>query len=219
MMATLTSSRAATPKHAVILCHPEVTSFNMAVAKAYCEEVEACGHETVLRDLYRMGFDPVLKSSEQPTAANFAISPDVAAELDILMDATLIVLVYPIWFGTPPAMLKGYVERVLGAAFSYRAMQRSDAHSLMAGKHLFSITSSGTTRAWQEERGAWLSLRDVFDHYLRDAFSFASDDHLHLSSIAEGLAERFVLENLAEVRERARLVCSVINREHRLAVK
>ncbi len=165
MMATLTSSRAATPKHAVILCHPEVTSFNMAVAKAYCEEVEACGHETVLRDLYRMGFDPVLKSSEQPTAANFAISPDVAAELDILMDATLIVLVYPIWFGTPPAMLKGYVERVLGAAFSYRAMQRSDAHSLMAGKHLFSITSSGTTRAWQEERGAWLSLRDVFDHY------------------------------------------------------
>ena len=55
-------------------------SFNMAVAQAYCETVRGLGHQAVLRDLYRMGFDPVFKPSERPTDPDFALSPDVAAE-------------------------------------------------------------------------------------------------------------------------------------------
>ena len=49
-------AKATEPKHVVILCHPEPASFNMAVARTYCETVEACGHRAVLRDLYRMAF-------------------------------------------------------------------------------------------------------------------------------------------------------------------
>ena len=48
------------PLHAVILAHPDADSFNAAVAQAYCEAVRGPGHEAVLRDLYRLGFDPVL---------------------------------------------------------------------------------------------------------------------------------------------------------------
>lgn len=207
-------AKATEPKHVVILCHPEPASFNMAVARTYCETVEACGHRAVLRDLYRMAFDPVLKVSERPNAPNFAISPDVAAELEILADAAVLVLVYPIWFGTPPAMLKGYVERVLGAGVTYRAVESGEGHPVIAGKKMVSFTSSGTSRPWLEEQGAWLSLRDIFDHYLKRAFSLASDDHLHLGSIGDGISERFMQENLAEVRERARLVCSEVPRSY-----
>ncbi|MCW3837317.1 NAD(P)H-dependent oxidoreductase [Sphingomonas canadensis] len=205
---------AADPSHLVIACHPEPHSFTMAVANTYCEAVEACGHRAEFRDLYRMQFDPVLKASERPGAPGFSVAPDVAAELALLADAAVIVLVYPIWFGTPPAMLKGYVERVLGSGMTYRAIRGGEGTPLVAGKQLLSITSSGTTSQWLEEKGAWLSLRNVFDHYLRDAFALASDEHLHFSAIVEGLAERFVNENLEDVRQQARKTCSRVRRRY-----
>ena len=111
------------PKHAVIFCHPRRNSFTGAVADAYRAAIEEIGHEVCLRDLYRMGFDPVLKDEERPGEPGFHLHADVAEELRILSGARVFVLIYPIWFGTPPAMLKGYVERVFGSGFSHRDMR------------------------------------------------------------------------------------------------
>jgi NAD(P)H dehydrogenase (quinone) len=110
-------------KHAVILCHPEPDSFNAAIAAQYCAAVEKHGQKAVLRDLYRLNFDPVLRAGEQPGAAGFLPAPDVARELEAIAGAAVLVFVYPIWFGTPPAMLKGYVDRVLGSEFTFRAVR------------------------------------------------------------------------------------------------
>lgn len=196
-------------KHVVVLCHPEPDSFNAAVAAKYCAVVEENGQEAVLRDLYRMKFDPVLQANEQPGSSAFLQSPHVAHELDIIADAAYLVLVYPIWFGTPPAMLKGYVDRVLGSDFSFRAVKARDATSRLAGAHLLSLSSSGTSQIWLDEQGEWQSLVTVFDHYLERAFSMASTEHVHFSSIVDGLSERFFLQNMEEVREAARKSCSI----------
>ena len=61
-------------------------------AKHYCDTVEKLGHEVVLRDLYRMGFDPVLKAQEQ-AQSHFVRLPDVASELQIIGGADVFVLV------------------------------------------------------------------------------------------------------------------------------
>src|SRR3546814_8019378 len=95
-----------TPKHAVILCHPKRDSFNGAVADAYCAAVRDIGHEVCLRDLYRIGFDPVLKDIERPGDPGFQSLPDVAEEVRLISGASVFVLIYSIWFGTPPAMLR-----------------------------------------------------------------------------------------------------------------
>ena len=50
-----------------------------------------------------MDFDPVLRAEERPGHGDGAVSPDVAAELDMLSAAHALVLVYPIWFALPPA--------------------------------------------------------------------------------------------------------------------
>lgn len=208
------------PKHVVVLCHPEETSFNASVAREYCSTVEEIGHEVLLRDLYRMEFDPVLKTSEQPGSADYARSEDVAAELALLAGASVFVLVYPIWYGTPPAMMKGYVERVLGSGFSHRAVRARAPNPLLTGAHLLSLTSSGTTKQWLDEQGAWLSLRNVFDQYLQNAFSMKSAEHVHFSAVVEGLKKRFVDEYLEEVREAARKVSSIAASErHRAATR
>ena len=196
------------PKHAVILCHPDADSFNMAVAQRYCDAVKKIGHRVVLRDLYRIGFDPILKSRERPTSKDFELAPDVASEIDLIGGADVFVLVYPIWFGTPPAMMKGYVERVLGAGFPWGAVRQRLPHPMLAGRRLLSFTSSGTAKQWLEEQGAWLSLRQVFDDYLARAFSLASADHVHFGSVVEGMTERVVDEHLFKVEEAARRVCS-----------
>ena len=196
------------PEHVVILCHPDPESFNGAVAQAYCDAVRACFHEARIRDLYGLNFDPVLKSSEQPSAADFVPSADVATELDALADASVIVFVYPIWFGSPPAMLKGYVDRVLGAGFGHRSMRERSRGSVAQGKHLVSITTSGNSSQWLESQGAMVSLHNVFDTYLANAFSMASHAHLHLSGIVEDMSVLTVSRELFRVTEIADATCA-----------
>ena len=201
------------PKHVVILCHPNPDSFNAAVAERYCAVVREIGQEVVLRDLYEMKFDPVLKSTERPGSADYSVSADVAHELDLLAGISVLVLIYPIWFGSPPAMLKGYVERVLGSGFSHQAV-RARAHHRLQGTHMLSLTSSGTTQQWLEEQSAWMSLRLVFDRYLEHAFSLASADHIHFSAVVSGLKSSDVDGHLEEVRQAARKVSSIVLSEH-----
>jgi NAD(P)H dehydrogenase (quinone) len=180
----------------------------MSVACRYRETVEALGHRVVMRDLYRLGFDPVLKDSERPTSLPHILADDVTRELELLAGTDVFVLVYPIWFGSPPALIKGYIDRVFGAGFPYGAVRDRQFHPLMAGKRLVSFTSSGTTRAWLEEQGALVALRTLYDNYLRNAFSLEATEHIHFDAIAEGLKKMFVDENLFQVQESARLICS-----------
>lgn len=201
------TSKSPEPLHAVILAHPDADSFNAAAAQAYCEAVRGLGHEAVLRDLYRLGFDPVLKSSEQPRPDRYAMANDVAAELAVIEKADVFVMIYPIWFGAPPAMLKGYVDRVLGAGFSYGAIRERSRHRFMGGKQLLSISTSGNSIQWLDEQGAWLSLRTVFGQYLAQSFSMAGSEHLHLPNIADNMTERHVKEELYRVTEMAQQIC------------
>ena len=200
-------------KHLVVLSHPKADSFCGAVAEKYCSVVKDNGQAANLRDLYRMRFDPVLRPEEQPSKQEFFQSPHVAYELSMVAEASIIVLIYPIWFGTPPAMLKGYIERVLGSNFSYQAIHDRDAKSELAGKHLLSFTSSGNSQIWLEEQGQWQSLVQLFDRYLERAFSMASSGHVHFSSIVEGLSERFFLQNMEEVRQIALSACARAERQ------
>lgn len=196
------------PKHVVILCHPNPNSFNASVAQTYCDAVGHFGHATTIRDLYQMGFDPVLKASEEPSAEAYVANDDVAAELALLHDADVVVFVYPIWFGTPPAMLKGYVERVLGAGFGHRLMRDRSRHSIVAGKHLLSISTSGNSIQWLNEQGAWGALRTVFDSYIANAFSMASTEHLHLPSIVKDMKEHNFRSELYKVTDAATKICA-----------
>lgn len=208
MTQALTDSDRRIPRHAVILCHPAEESFNASVARTYCETVRELGQEAVLRDLYRIGFDPVLNADERPTVKEPVQRRDVAAEIESISGADIFVLIYPIWFGTPPAMMKGYVERVLGAGFSDQDVRARHAHPLLRGKRLLSITTSGSTIQWLHLQGAWMPLRSVFDSYIANAFSMASTEHVHLESIAENMTEAHAREKLLRVEQLARVTCA-----------
>lgn len=173
-------------RHAVVLAHPGPASFNAAVARAYAEALRSQGHEVDLRDLYAMDFDPRLKANEIPWAADFAPGADVLAERKVIAAAEAITFVYPFWFNAPPAMLKGYVERVFGMDFGY-ASGVAGTRPMMTGKLLVSITTSGAPNAWVDQTGALQRLRAGFDDHLANVCGFSVLDHLHLGAITPGM--------------------------------
>ena len=205
------------PRHVVVLAHPSSTSFNAAVAQTYCDTVRECGQQVVLRDLYTLGFDPVLRQVERAVSDAFHLLPDVQAELDAIRGADVYVLVYPIWFGTPPAMMKGYVERVLGAGVTAGDVQHRIGTVLLAGRRLLSFTSSASHEPWLAEVGQDISLRTVFDRYLAHAFAMKPPEHVHFGGIVEGCSARFVDQSLYEVHAKARNICATVLAEHHAA--
>ncbi len=193
-----------TYKHAVIACHPDEHSFTLAVAQRYADAVKAHGHEVVLRDLYRMKFNPVLGSSERKGRP----ASDVEKEWAALGKVDVFVLVYPIWFGTPPAMLKGYVDRVFGAGRSKGQGGKGGHGELLAGKRLVSLTSSGSLSAWLSEKGVLGSLRTVYDRYFADVFGFEETHRYHFDGITDDLPESEIAIRLHDVEKAAREVMS-----------
>jgi len=195
-----------TIKHAIIACHPVKNSFTLAAAERYADTARQHGHEVVIRDLYRSGFNPVLKAKErqgQPGA-------DVVREWGYLGKPDVFVLVYPIWFGTPPAMLKGYIDRVFGAGRTRGMGGAGGSGELLAGKRLVSLTSSGSNRAWLDEKGVLNSLRTVYDRYFADVFGFTETYRHHCDGITPELPEQEVRIHLHDIEKAARDVMSRI---------
>jgi NAD(P)H dehydrogenase (quinone) len=189
-------------KHAIIVCHPEHRSFALSVAGRYAETVRGHGHEVVIRDLYRMRFNPVLRARERRGAP----AQDVTKEWAALGKPDVFVLVYPIWFGTPPAMLKGYIDRVFGAGRSRGQGGEGGTSELLVGKHLVSLTSSGSMRAWLDEKGVLGSLRTVYDRYFADVFGFAETHRYHFDGVTADIPERELRMHLLDVEKAAREV-------------
>lgn len=101
----------------VILGHPSPGSFNHAIAAVAVQTLESCGHSAVFHDLNREGFDPVLPCDEIPKGA--PVDPAVQHHCDEIARADGIVIVHPNWWGQPPAILKGWIDRVIRPGIAY----------------------------------------------------------------------------------------------------
>lgn len=105
----------------LLLAHPRSGSFNHALAHAAREQLEADGHRVVFHDLHAERFDPVIPPDESARAA--VLPPAVAAHCADLAAAEGVVVVHPNWWGQPPAVLKGWIDRVVrpGVAYEFLA--------------------------------------------------------------------------------------------------
>jgi len=104
----------------LVVAHPNPASFNHALAADAAESLRTLGHEVSVQDLCAEGFDPVMPDSEFPK--NAALPPDIARRCAELTAADGLVVVHPNWWGQPPAILKGWIDRVLrsGVAYEFR---------------------------------------------------------------------------------------------------
>ena len=102
----------------VILGHPRPGSLNHAIADAVCGTVRRNGHRAILHDLYAERFDPCLPAGEIPE--NGVVPDAIRRHCTDLQAADGIVVVHPNWWGQPPGILKGWVDRVIRPGVAYR---------------------------------------------------------------------------------------------------
>lgn len=102
----------------IILAHPDPSSFNHAIARAAAEALGGAGHAVQLHDLYAENFPPLLTQGELQKDVN--LEAVIARHTQEIAAAGGIVVVHPNWWGMPPAILKGWIDRVLRVDVAYR---------------------------------------------------------------------------------------------------
>ena len=115
----------------VLLGHPQPGSFNHALAAKVVSTLEENGHEVAFHDLQAEGFDPVMTATEIQTDA--PLEPEIARHCEELADAEGIVVVHPNWWGQPPAILKGWIDRVLRPEVAYRFLDGDSGEGIPEG--------------------------------------------------------------------------------------
>jgi NAD(P)H dehydrogenase (quinone) len=184
-------------RHAVVLAHPKRTSFCASIARTCARTLRDLGHTVSVRDLYRMDFDPRLQAGEIPVYTGYAAA-DVAAERKRLARIDSFIFVYPFWFNAPPAILKGYVDRVFSMGFGYRPMFGGTA-PLLEGRTLATFSTSGAPEEWVMDTGALDNLMAVFDMHLAAVTGMTFAGHTHLGGVLSSLSEDDARARLAQV--------------------
>lgn len=144
----------------ILLAHPETKSFNGQLARLSSNSLEAAGAEISVSDLYSMGFDPregamhysdrvnadlFHAQSEQRNSANIGTLPsDVESEIDKLLACDLLVVHFPLWWFGPPAILKGWMDRVFAYGKIYKSLERYD-RGVCAGKKVIACVTTGAS--------------------------------------------------------------------------
>jgi len=190
----------------LILAHPHPGSLNHAIAARARDTLLGLGHAVTYHDLYAERFDPILPHGEIPRGA--ALDPVIAQHCDELAAADGIVIVHPNWWGQPPAILKGWIDRVIrpGVAYEFLEGDAGDGvpHGLLKARACVVLNTSNTPYAREMAafgdplEALWCSC--IFD------LCGVTEFHRRMYScvVVSSLAERRVwLDDVAETVTRA----------------
>ena len=130
----------------VIIAHPNKKSFNHAIAKTCLKELRSNNHEVIFHDLYEEQFNPILPSDEFQKDAS--LPTGIERHCKELAQAEGIIIIHPNWWGQPPAVLKGWIDRVIrpGVAYEFQEGDKGEGipRGLLKAKSAIIFNTSNT---------------------------------------------------------------------------
>lgn len=158
----------------IVYAHPEQRSLNSSLRDVAIRELEAQGHEVRVSDLYAEGWKSEVDRGDFPSLPIDArlgvaaaskqafeagtLTADVKGEIEKLLWADVLILQFPLWWFSMPAILKGWVDRVFAYGFAYGVGEHSDrrwgdryGEGTLAGKRAMLIVTAG---GWQDHYSA-----------------------------------------------------------------
>jgi NAD(P)H dehydrogenase (quinone) len=173
--------------HLIIFCHPNPASFNGSIADAVEAVSAAMGHDTCRRDLYGIGFNPVLGKVEIEAPAHMR-AQDVRQEQEFITQADLLTFVYPVWWTGMPAMLKGYIDRVFSQDFAY-ILHGDMMTGLLTGKKALLFSTTGMPSTLCTSRGMHEAMARTTDTGIFELCGIEVLNHAFFGSIATSTEE------------------------------
>jgi NAD(P)H dehydrogenase (quinone) len=136
----------------IILAHPDRESFNFAIANTCMQGLKKNGHSFIFHDLYQEGFNPVIDNIEIPK--NGRIDDTIHSHCNDLIISDGIIIIHPNWWGQPPAILKGWVDRVMRPGIAYEFDEGDNGEgvprSLLKAQIGLVFNTSNTSREREE---------------------------------------------------------------------
>ncbi|WP_339170399.1 NAD(P)H oxidoreductase [Paenibacillus sp. FSL R5-0341] len=147
----------------VVVSHPRKDSLTFQVAQRFAQGLTEAGHSYEILDLHGIGFDPILREMDEPdyTQENQVFSPEVETEMARLKKHDAVAFVFPLWWWHLPAMLKGYVDRVMNNGFAYGANK-------LPHQQILWIALSGVTEEQMHKRNYGQSITNLLNVGISD---------------------------------------------------
>lgn len=137
---------------AVVVAHPSADSYCRTLAARAVAGLHAAGHDVVVLDLYDEGFRVAMTAEERHAyhGDEPIVDPMVARHADVVTRAEALVFVYPTWWSGLPAILKGWLERVMVPGVGFRFDERSGKVRPGLGqvRHIIGISTYGSPRSY-----------------------------------------------------------------------
>lgn len=115
----------------VILAHPNKKSFNHAIASIAVKTLTQNGHQVFFHDLYEERFNPILPAEEIPKEAS--LTPVIEQHCTEIAEADGVIIIHPNWWGQPPAILTGWIDRVIRPGIAYEFLEGDNGEGVPNG--------------------------------------------------------------------------------------
>lgn len=150
-------------KTLIVYAHPNPKSFCHTLVRCAEEELEKREMDYLLRDLYLLEFDAILAGDDFFAAPGEALSKDIVKEQQFVSEADLLVFIYPIWWFSMPAILKGWVDRVFSEGFAFAFEGKKGPVGLLKGKRAALFNTTGGSEALYTQHGYRDSMLTTID--------------------------------------------------------
>ncbi len=146
----------------VLLAHPKPDSFNAALLKEFVGGLVEAGHEPDVADLYGEDFRPALGAEDLACMGAEAPDPAVRSYQERILAAQGLAFVFPVWWFGPPAMLKGFVDRVFQENFAFRFKEGGLVEGLLHHRRALVLNTTGASALMYRTFGFGDPLRKSF---------------------------------------------------------
>ncbi len=167
----------------VLYAHPNPKSFCHAILEVAVKTFEGEGHSVHVRDLYALKFNPILDASDFMAFKEGKTPLDIASEQDEIRWSDVIVIVFPIWWASMPAILKGYFDRVFSYGFSFGKGPGGSVVGLLSGKKVYIFNTLGNTEDSYQNLGMFKSISQTMEEGVLKFSAMQVMGHKYFSSV------------------------------------
>ena len=167
-----------------VYAHPNPNSFNRAVLESFTRGLKDGGHTFEIIDLYATDFSPSLKGQDFAQFTGKPLPKDVLEHQAEVTRADALAFIFPIWYSFYPAILKGWIERVLCNEFAYRHVE-GGVKGLLKHKKAILISTTGGPEPAFKMSGNGAAIQKLDQAIFKEACGIPQVEHIFLYCVQQ----------------------------------